>query len=159
MTNSYSVNGEELPEQFVHHCFGLYFDNVSFMNNNIVIRQNNIKVIIIIVKNCTSSYPIKKRNMQQSNIATFYMIFNIGAYHDTIIMNDSCFKYNTTGFYNLVPTMESEFLDRIECVKTLVEVIFSYNEHSNQIRIQKIFFSSADKMHETLLHMLVHDSL
>lgn len=140
MTNSFSVINDELPQVFIHHYFQQHFQNVSLLNGNIIVKENNMKVTILVVPNCTTEYPIMNMDGTESNQPSFYTLFNVGEYFNGTSMVESCCNY-IGGKYIIMSSMEDKFLNRVELLKTHTEVILSCNEHANQINIRKLFFT------------------
>ena len=90
-------------------------------------------------------------NGTQSNKPSFYILFNVGVYHNTTSMVESCCNH-IRGNYIILSSMKNEFRDRIRCLKTFTELFLSYNEHPNRINIQTLFFSRTADIESTLSH-------
>ena len=140
MTNSFSVTNENLPQKFIHQYFKPSFENISYSNGKIIIKQNDIKIVIICV-NTSNSLSIERLDQVYSNVPSYYILFNLGAYTNASSTNNSC-SFTISDLINIDSSTEMDLMDRIENLKGFIESILNFDYHPKKIIIQKMFFSS-----------------
>ena len=119
MTNSLSLSIENLPQKFIHQIMKSQFDNNIYYSNGgqIIIRKNNINIIIICVKT-NEPLRIEQLNNMTCNTPTYYTIFNLGRYF-----------VNINELENIDPIIEEEFLNIVERMQIFIDSILNFDYH------------------------------
>ena len=128
MTNSFSATNENLLQKFIYQIMKNQFGNNIHISNRgqIIIRENNINIIIICVK---TNEPLRIEQLRDTacNTPTYYAIFNLGRYF-----------VNINELENVDPNIEAEFINIVERMQQYVNFILEFEYHPKRNIISKL---------------------
>ena len=141
MTNAQSRNIFQMPQEFIRYMFEREYNNVSIVDDKIVIIHNGIEIVIVVQKNCTTLHPIELFNMDPMSRTTIFVLFNIGAYWKDHVRTKGCFTMRDG---NTIITKEEDFRSRTIDLHELVCVLLDADNRrrfEQLLYIQKLFYT------------------